>query len=127
MQSQFSLRTLIAITTFAAIFLAAFQWFAPGVTVTVRNGDKSPLIDFQVHVTGKTYQLGHIESGAMKRCTVNPTSESHVEISYQLPDGTSKRHVVGGYLEGGYRGTVHVEIQDGEMVRSSIRIRSSLF
>jgi hypothetical protein len=127
MKSRFSLRTLISITTFVGIFLAASIWFAPGVTVTVRNGDKSPLIDFQVYVTGNSYHLGDIPSGAMRRCKVNPTSESHVEISYQLPDGTLKRHSVGGYLEQGYRGTVDVEIKDGEIVRSSVRIRSSLF
>ncbi|MFO0011158.1 MAG: hypothetical protein ACK553_00285 [Planctomycetota bacterium] len=119
--------TLIATATFVALCLVLCIWFAQGVTVTVRNGGNSPLIDLQVHVTGRSYNLGNLESGAMKRCAVEPTSESHVEISYQLPDGTSRRHSIGGYLEPGYRGTVDAEIQDGEMVQSSHRIRGLFF
>ncbi len=55
----------------------------------------------------------------MKKCTVNPTGESHVEISYRLPDGTTQRHAVDCYFESGYRGAVDAEIRDGELIQSS--------
>lgn len=108
------------------MFLAAFLWFWPGVTVTVHNGGISPLVGLQVHVTGKSYDLGNITSGSTKKCKVSPTSESHVEISYQLPDGTTRRHTVDCYFESGYRGTVEAEIQDGELIHSSQRIQLSV-
>jgi hypothetical protein len=86
----------------------------------------SPLVDLQVHVTGKSYDLGDIASGAMKECKVNPTSESHVEISYRLPDGTTPRHPFDCYFESGYLGAVDAEIRDGELSHSSNQIRFSL-
>jgi hypothetical protein len=125
-KTRFSLRTLIATTACIPMFLAAFLWFWPGVTVTVHNGGISPLVGLQVHVTGKSYDLGNITSGSTKKCKVSPTSESHVEISYQLPDGTTRRHTVDCYFESGYRGTVEAEIQDGELIHSSQRIQLSV-
>lgn len=76
------------------MFLAAFLWFSPGVTVIVRNEGNTPLVGLQVHVTGMSYDLGNLAIGSTKKCNVRPTSESHVEISYQLPDGTTQRHTV---------------------------------
>lgn len=122
---RFSLRTLVATTTCAAIVLAGFVLLAPGVTVTVHDAGTSPLVDLQVHVTGKSYDLADIASGSMKKCRVNPTSESHVEISYRLPDGKTELHSVDCYFESGYRGTVDAEIRDGELIRSSQQIRPS--
>lgn len=107
------------------MLLAAFLWYSPGVTVTVRNEGISPLVDFQVHVTGKTYDLGNIASGSTQKCKVNPTGESHIELSYQLPDGTTQRHAVDCYFESGYRGAVEAEIQDGDLIHSSHQIQSS--
>ncbi len=52
--------------------------------------------------------------------------ESHVEISYRLPDGTTHRNVVDCYFESSYRGTVDAEIQDGGLIQSSHQIRHSL-
>ncbi|AMV35372.1 hypothetical protein VN12_25000 [Pirellula sp. SH-Sr6A] len=48
-----------------------------------------------------------------------------MEISYQLTDGTTKRHTVDCYFESGYRGAVEVEIQDGELIHSSHQIQFS--
>ena len=94
--------------------------------MTVHNVGSSQLIDLQVHVTGKSYDLGDIASGALKKCKVNPTGESHVEISYRLPDGTPKRHSVDCYFESGYRGEVNTEINDRELIKTSDQIRISI-
>lgn len=125
MKSRFSLRAMIATTAFTAMFLSAFLWFSRGVTVTVRNEGISPLVNLQVHASGKSYDLGNIVSGSTKKCRVNPTSESHIEISYQLPDGTKHRHTVDCYFESGYRGAVEAEIQDSVLIHSSQKIQRS--
>ncbi len=123
MKTRFTLRELIATTTCVAILIAAFLWLTPRVTVTVRNSGTTPLHDLQVHVTGQTYGLGDVAGGTLKKCTVRPTSESHVEISYRLTDGATKRHTVDCYIEPGYRGTVDAEIENGKLIRSSHQIR----
>ncbi len=122
-KTRFSLRSLIALTTFVAVLFTAFIWLAPGVTVAVRNSGATSLHDFHVHVTGRTYELGDISSGAIKKCKVRPNGESHVEISYRLTDGTMRRHTVDCYFESGYRGTVDAEIGDGGLIRASHHIR----
>lgn len=119
MWTRFSLRTLLAITTCVAILLTGFLWFGPGVTVKVYNGENSSLLDLQVHATGKSYQLRDIESGAEGSVKVLPVGESHVEISYRLPDGTPKRHSVDCYFEPAYRGIVSATIRDGELFHTS--------
>ena len=91
MKTRFTLRSLIATTTCVAILIATFLWLIPRVTVTVRNSGTTPLHDLQVHVTGQTYGLGDVAGGTLKKCTVRPTSDSHVEISYCLTDGTTKQ------------------------------------
>ena len=126
MWTRFSLRTLLAITTCVAILMVGFLWFGPGVTVTVYNAGNSPIQDLQVHVAGKSYQLGDISSGAERKVKVSPMGESHVEISYQLPDGTTKRHSVDCYFESAYRGTVNATIRDGELFHSSHQIVLSI-
>ena len=119
MWTQFSLRTLLAITTCVAILMAGFLWFGPGVTVKVYNAGNSPILDLQVHVTGKSYQLGDIPSRAERNVKVSPMGESHVEVSYRLSDGTTKRHSVDCYFESAYRGTVEATIRDGELFHTS--------
>ncbi len=84
---RFSLKALIATVTCIAILIAAYLWFGAGITVIVHNQGDSPLSDLEVHIAGVTYELGDVTSGSTRKCTVKPVSESHVEITYQLPDG----------------------------------------
>jgi hypothetical protein len=126
LKTRFSLRTLIALTTCIAILVTAFVWLVPGVKVTVRNSGVATLQDLQVHVTGQSYALGDLASGAVKQCTVHSNGESHVEISYRLEDGTKIRHTVDCYLESGSRGTIHAEFQDGELLNVSQNINMAL-
>lgn len=92
------------------------------MTVTVYNAENSPILDLQVHVTGKSYQLGDIASGVGRSVKVLPIGESHVEISYRLSDGTTKRHSVDCYFESAYRGTIDATIRDGELFHTSLQI-----
>jgi hypothetical protein len=131
-KKQVSLRMLLAITTFIAIFLAAWLWFAPGVKITVYNVGDFPLLDLQVHVTGRSNDLGDIPSGAMKSCIVRPIGDSLVEISYRLPDGTTLRKSAKGFLNSaggfgaGYSGIMEYKIRDGELVHASFHLGASL-
>lgn len=119
MWTRFSLRTLLAVTTCVAVLLTVFLWFGPGVTVKIYNAGNSQILDLQVHVTGRSYQLGDISSGAERNAKVRPKGESHVEISYRLLDGTTIRHSVACYFESTYRGTLNVTIRDGELFHTS--------
>ncbi|MEQ1831268.1 MAG: hypothetical protein ABL921_35305 [Pirellula sp.] len=125
--ARFTLKSLIRTTIYVAILMSAFRWLTADVTVTINNTSTSPLLDLQVHVTGQTYRLGDIASGSRLGCTVRPTSASHVEISYRISDGTTKRHSIDCYFEPGYRGTVVAEIENGELTRSSQRLRLGPF
>ncbi len=112
----------MATTTVAAVVLAGYLWFSSGVSVTVHNSGSSPLVDLKVSVTGKTHELGDLANGATKQCLVKPTSDSHVEISYRLPDGTIKHHSVDCYLESGARGAVNAEVRDGVLIHTSHQV-----
>jgi hypothetical protein len=106
----------------AAVLIALLQWFAPGISVTIRNIGKSPLVDLQVHVTGNIYRLGDLKSGGATNCMVYPKGESHVEISYRDAAGVTQRHSIDCYIEPGYRGVLEAEIEDGELIKASLEL-----
>lgn len=123
---RFSLKALIATATCIAILIAAYLWFGAGITVIVHNQGDSPLSDLEVHIAGVTYELGDVTSGSTRKCTVKPVSESHVEITYQLPGGGEAQHTVDCYFEPGYRGVIEVDVREGELIRTSHSIRPSI-
>lgn len=125
MIGRFSLKALLGFTTCVAI-LIAIDWFLLAVTVRIHNTGKVAMNDVQIHVSGQTYEIGNIQGLAVNSCRINPADESDVEISYVLPDGSSKRHNVDCYLESGSCGTIEVEIADGVMVKSSDKTRISI-
>ena len=75
-----------------------------------------------VEVTGRSYKLGDVAADATKSCRVNPIGESSVEISYTQQDGTKKHHDINCYLESGYRGSIHAECSNGELILKSIKL-----
>lgn len=84
-----------------------------GVRVTVRNSGPTQMGSVVLHITGKSYFLGDVAAGSSVHATVNPASESHLEIEFTDGAGKSKRVNAGGYFEAGYRGTIRVSIKDG--------------
>lgn len=98
----------------ALIGMPAFQ-LRSGVRVTVQNAGTTPLKSVVLHVTGATYALDDIAPGESATMRVNPTGESHLEVEFTDIDGQTQRLNAGGYFESGYRGSIRVEIDDGQI------------
>ncbi len=116
---------IVAVTLVVSVYVAAL-WLVPVLTVTVHNVGESPMFDLQIHVTGNSYQLGDLQSGAATSCDVQAAGESDVEISYRLKDGSTKSHKLDCYIESGYRGHIDSEFVDGQLRSVTHEIRLSL-
>ena len=97
--------------------------FRPGIQVTIQNNGSTTLRSVELHVTGASYQLGDIASGASATARVQPTSESSLEIEFSDSDGEVQRLDADGYFEAGYRGTIHVSINDGAIETNEQNIK----
>ena len=89
--------------------------FRSGVQVAVENTGTTPLKSVVLHVTGVSYDLGDIAPGESAKARVNPTGESELEVEFKDTDGQTQRLNAGGYFESGYRGSIRVEIKDGQI------------
>jgi hypothetical protein len=106
-----NVRVLAGALTVAAIGVAGVAWavWPRGVTVVLRNADSTALTDVTIHVTGRDYPIGDVPPGSTRRVLVDPTSESHIEISQQLADGRG-RSPVDCYFEAGYSGEIDISV-----------------
>ena len=110
--------TVLVVAGVIALFAAVLVmlYLERGVLVTVRNSDARALRSLEVHVTGRSYNLGDLEPGASRSVRVNPRGESHVELRFRDHLGKTPAPVVDCYLEAGYSGTIAVDV-DSERVR----------
>ena len=118
-------RVLAGSLTVAALGAAGLVWafWNRGVTVVVRNTDSATLGGVIVHVTGRDYLLGDMPAGSTRQVLVDPTGESHIEISQHQADGRG-RIPVSCYFEGGYSGSIEIHISrtSATMVDNQISI-----
>lgn len=111
-----------AILVLILILIFAVYLFLPrGVIVIVNNVGKVPLQEVWVHVTGMSYSFGNIAPGKSRSIRVNPTSESHVEVSFRTPNERPRSMVAGCYFEHNYSGTVTVEVDGASKEPVSVR------
>ena len=89
--------------------------FRSGVQVTVENTGTTPLKSVVLHVTGASYDVGDIAPGESATARVSPTGESELRLEFKDTDGQTQRLNAGGYFESGYRGSIRVEIKDGQI------------
>lgn len=76
-----------------------------------------------LHVTGASYELGDLAAGKSKTKTVKPKGESSLEVQFTDSAGRKHRIDAGGYFESGYRGSVRVEIKEGQIDRFEDKTR----
>jgi hypothetical protein len=102
---------LIGGLTVAFIGAAGLVWatWNRGVTIVLRNTDAAALTDVTIHVTGRDYPIGNLPAGATRRVLVDPTGESHIEIS-QVQAGGRGRLPVSCYFEAGYSGSIEIDV-----------------
>lgn len=96
------------------IAVVAFQ-LRSGIQVTVENTGTSPLKLVELHVTGRSYELGDIAPGATATARVRSTGESSLDVEFTDADGKTQRLNAGGYFESAYRRSIRVEIKDGQI------------
>lgn len=109
---------LIGVTTCLLLTVSVvlvFFLFRSGIHVTVQNSGSQPLRSVALYVTGASYNLGDIAPGETATARIKPTGESHLEIEFIDADGQTQRLDAGGYFESGYRGTIRVEMKDGQI------------
>jgi len=120
-------RVLIVALTVATVGVAGLIWagWNRGVTVIVRNRDAATLSDVTIHVTGREYPIGDVPPGSERNVLVDPTGESHIEIAHG-PTGERARLLVGCYFEGGYSGTIEIDVTRTEATVASNEITVGL-
>ena len=110
---KFVIRTvLVSLFLVFVIYIMMFQ-FRAGVQVTIKNTGTTTLRSVVLYVTGSSYGIGDIAPEHSVKTTVNPTSESHLEIEFIDSDGQVHRLNAGGYFESDYHGTIQISIKDG--------------
>ena len=118
-------RVLVGTLSLAAVGVAGLVWayWDRGVTVVVRNGDSEPLTGVAVHVTGRDYPIGDLPVGSTRELLVDPTGESHIEISMLHPEGRV-RLPVECYFEAGYSGRIEIALSrtDASVVDNQISV-----
>jgi hypothetical protein len=104
-------KVLVGGFTVAVIGAAGLVWayWNRGVTIVLRNTDSAALLDVTIHVTGRDYPIGDMPAGSTRNVLVDPTGESHIEISMQQAGGRG-RLPVQCYFEAGYSGEIAIDI-----------------
>jgi hypothetical protein len=104
-------RVLAGGLAIAAIGVAGLVWsfWNRGVTVVLRNTDSATLSGVVVHVTGGDSAVGDMPAGSTRRILVEPTGESHIEISQQVADARG-RIPVSCYFEAGSSGEIEIHL-----------------
>lgn len=99
-----------------------------GVRIAVLNHGPGTLGDAVVHVTGNTYPIGDVESGALVSVRVEPDGESHAEVEFTGSDGVRYRLDVDTYFEAnGYHGTITVEIRSNAIEHVDDAVEIGIF
>jgi hypothetical protein len=99
-----------------------------GVRVTVINSGPEPIADVVVHVTGNEHRIGGLAVGESRTVRVRPRGKSHVELAFVDHLGHPHHLDAGGYFNSGsFRGTIEVELEQGEIKRNGHNIELSWF
>lgn len=114
MKSRYALSSLCVASAICSVATAAAFWFST-LAVVVRNTGNTPLRDVVVHVTGNSYSLGDLDAGSQKRVLIEPTGDSHVELSVREVSGHTRRLTGDCYFEPGYHGTIRIDVSDGRI------------
>ncbi|MCI0456958.1 MAG: hypothetical protein L0Z62_08265 [Gemmataceae bacterium] len=115
-------RSVIVLLMLAAIPIAGgtFAWYrlSHGIRVTLTNNGPVPMSNVVAHVTGNTHRIGDLAVGEARTFRVLPTSESHLELTFDDPLKQEHRLNAGGYFEPGYRMNIEVDIQNNVITRN---------
>ncbi len=114
---------LLAIPVVLLLIAVVAYQLRSGIRVTVENTGSTSLNSVVLHVTGVSYDLGDIAPGESATARVSPTGESELEVEFKDTAGQTQRLNAGGYFESGYRGSIRVEIKDGQIDKNEQDIK----
>lgn len=78
------------------------------IALTVKNIGQVSLDSVMVLTTGRSYPIGPLTAGGVKRVQIGANGESHIEIEH---GGDPRRRMrVGTYFENDSRGTIEVRL-----------------
>lgn len=80
--------------------------------VTVKNAGETEMRSIILHVTGDSASAGDLQPGESVTVRVKPQGNSHLEISFENPDGTMHRLNARGDFGKGSSGSIEVEIRN---------------
>jgi hypothetical protein len=96
------------------LILGGYYLAHRGLFVRVTNKGPGGLRNVRVKVTGNDYLLGEIAEGESKILQIEPTGESHVEVTFTEEEGQFGR-VVAGHFEPGFNGEIVITIKNGKL------------
>jgi hypothetical protein len=100
---------------FATVVFVVWYWafrYTNGVEFTLKNVGADALRSVTVELTGKSYVLGDIPSGASKTVKVNPLGESHIDLRFS--DG--RMLTIDCYVEPDYGGNIEADVTSQAVV-----------
>ncbi len=118
----FAMVALIAVLTTVVVHFAVRN-AAAGVDFTLTNSGPEVLHSVIVQVTGRSYALGDIPSGASKTVKLKPTSESHIELLFPTVPGLT----IDCYFEPNYRGRIIASVTSREVVTVKDEVQMGSF
>ncbi len=116
----------VAVVLLIATIPALYLTFPRGIYILIHNAGPESLQRVSLYVSGAKYEIGEIENLETRSCRVYPSGESDVEIRFLAKDGSESKHRIDVYLEPGYRGSIEIEIRDGQIVKTTNTVSVSL-
>jgi hypothetical protein len=115
----------VVLLVFAGVL--GYQFFVPGVAITLRNTGREVMGAVTIQAAGQVYKLGDLAPGKTVTQRVIPTSEAPVEVAFTGNLGSMVRLLAAGKLTAGSRGQIDIEIKDGKVAAVKNEVRSGLF
>ena len=117
----------IVLIVAVAVAAIAFLLWPRGVNVIVVNAGSSPMTSVSVAVTGGTFAMPNIPPNEARNVRVKPTGDSNIVLTYTDAAGPHTV-VVDCYLgNGGYSGSITIDVANGTIVQKLDSIRIGIF
>ena len=111
----------------AAIVYAELFSRPAGVKAVLRNEGATLMRDVHVIVTGRRYGIGDLRPDETRHVYVNPTSESHIKVTFLDETDTPQSLTVGCYIEPGYNGQITIDVAAGKLASVDDRIGEAYY
>jgi hypothetical protein len=109
----------LLVSILVVVIVVAIVWllsFSPGVDVSITNHSGKVIKDLYVMYKGGNFSFKRLEPNRSAKCLVKPEAESNIVIEFKALDGKEYTSSLGVYIDGGFGGTISVEIESFEQI-----------